>query len=85
MSAAHVVLGLAVVATVAGGAASCDTGTPTTPAGTGHGNYRTCQTGWVCGTCPNGDWWGYLNDPTYTNDPTVNHALFDNRHPCGGS
>lgn len=42
-----------------------------------------CEPGWVCGTCPNGTSWGYLNDPQYTNDPQLSTLFFDNKHPCG--
>lgn len=42
-----------------------------------------CQPGWVCGTCPDGTEWGYLDDPRYTSDPQLSTLFFDDRHPCG--
>lgn len=66
--------------------ASC--ATPPGTAGTGTPQEKsswskTCQPGWVCGVCPDGTWWGYLNDPKYTNDPQLSHLYFDDRNPCG--
>lgn len=48
-----------------------------------HGGAGQCEQGWVCGTCPDGSTWGYLNDPQYTNDPKLSKVIFDNDHPCG--
>lgn len=45
--------------------------------------YEQCDPGWVCGTCPDGKWWGYLDDPKYTDDPQLRTLIFDNRKPCG--
>jgi hypothetical protein len=46
-------------------------------------NADQCQPGWVCGTCPDGSTWGYLNDPQYTSDPQVSTLFFDDKRPCG--
>lgn len=52
--------------------------------GNGYGiGVGQCQPGWVCGTCPDGSSWGYLNDPQYTNDPQVSTLFFNDKHPCG--
>jgi len=42
-----------------------------------------CEEGWVCGTCPDGLSWGYLDDPKYTNDPVLSTLFFDTKRPCG--
>jgi hypothetical protein len=47
---------------------------PTTPTGLG-----PCPTGWVCGTCPDGLDWRYLNDPQVLNNPPFG---LDPQHPC---
>jgi hypothetical protein len=47
------------------------------------GGAGQCEQGWVCGTCPDGSTWGYLNDPQYTNDPQLSKVIFDDAHPCG--
>jgi len=43
-----------------------------------------CQADWVCGTCPNGDQWGYLNDgsPDATWAQQTN-LFFNTGKPCG--
>jgi hypothetical protein len=42
-----------------------------------------CETDWVCGTCPNGDTWAYLNDgspeATWVRQ---NNVIFDTHRPC---
>jgi hypothetical protein len=46
----------------------------TTPTGLGR-----CPAGWVCGTCPDGLGWRYLNDPQVLNNPPFG---LDPQHPC---
>lgn len=55
---------------------------PSAPAVGGVGAGQ-CEPGWVCGTCPDGSSWGYLNDPHYTSDPQLSTLFFDDKHPCG--
>jgi hypothetical protein len=59
---------------------ACDSPSASQLGGTGS---ASCEQGWVCGTCPDGTSWGYLNDPKYTNDPRLSTLFFDNRRPCG--
>lgn len=47
----------------------------------------TCPAGYRCGTCPNGDWWSYLDDGSELareaqTDPKLN-GIFDTWKPCG--
>lgn len=53
------------------------------PAKTTQRQAAACDPGWVCGVCPDGTEWGYLNDPKYANDPKLSKLFFDNKHPCG--
>lgn len=41
-----------------------------------------CPSDWVCGTCPNGDEWGYLNDGSADADWARTNTIFDVQHPC---
>jgi hypothetical protein len=83
----------ALTAATAAGPAACDpatksqhptahtpTSTVTPPKGNG---CDQDEPDYVCGTCPDGTTWGYLNDPQYTNDPVISKLFFDNNHPCG--
>jgi hypothetical protein len=43
-----------------------------------------CSAGYVCGTCPNGDSWSYLNDgSTDARWAQQTNLIFDTAHPCG--
>lgn len=56
---------------------------PTMPTAGAHLSTQ-CQADWVCGTCPNGDWWGYLNDDSPDAVWTQRSNLFfSTEKPCG--
>jgi hypothetical protein len=83
-SAALIVAVVAVVAATTACEPIATPHAPTTPTTSRHsGGTAWCQPGWVCGTCPNGTEWGYLDDPQYTNDPQLSRLFFDTKHPCG--
>ncbi|MFI5614722.1 hypothetical protein [Amycolatopsis sp. NPDC051903] len=77
---------LAAAVLVAAATTACDpAATSTRHSSTTHdeGGSDSCDSGWVCGTCPDGSTWGYLDEPQYTNDPTLSRLFFDNKNPCG--
>lgn len=60
-----------------------DAGSPAPATGGDGVGAGQCQPGWVCGTCPDGSSWGYLDDPRYTSDPQLSTLFFNDWHPCG--
>jgi hypothetical protein len=89
MTVRTIIATAALIATTAMGPAACDPATksehPTapTPTSSATSTAEQCEPDWVCGTCPDGSTWGYLNDPKYLNDPVIGKLIFDPNHPCG--
>jgi hypothetical protein len=43
-----------------------------------------CASDYVCGRCPNGDRWSYLDDGSANAEwAKQNNVIFDTRKPCG--
>lgn len=69
----------ALAATVACGPTAATHATPPVTS-TGPG---LCPPGWVCGTCRDGSWWKYLDDPQIINHPPMGGWPVNPQHPCG--